>query len=154
MARDMIAAMKQLGFDRFHLAGHDRGGRVAYRMAQDHPSHVMRLAVLDVVPGMVAWEDPTHAHAICEEYRAAASLDREHDRADRASGRRIACPVLVLWSTKGALDKWYEDEGGPIGVWDAWANGVRGHGLDAGHFFPEEMPDATAEALMKFFGEA
>jgi haloacetate dehalogenase len=216
LALDMVAVMRQLGFARFCVAGHDRGGRVAYRMALDHPANVERVAALDVVPGIDAWDradakfalafwpwsllaqpeplpervltacaqaivkdaleqwdtpasafpahvrlayehalqDPQHAHAICEEYRAAATIDREHDRADRAAGRRITCPLLVLWSAKGALENWYRNEGGPLGIWKGWANDVQGHGLDAGHFFPEEHPEATADALMRFFRES
>ena len=213
MARDLIDVMQQLGFPRFSIAGHDRGGRVAYRMALDHPDRVERLAVLDIVPTETVWEkadsrfalsfwpwsvlaqpeplpeliltasaeaivdnalnnwgspaesfshevraefiaclkDPEHAHAICEEYRAAATIDREHDRADRESGRRIKCPVLVLWSSQGALSTWYLDEGGPLALWKQWANDVRGTALDAGHFFPEEIPEQTAGALRSFF---
>jgi len=213
MARDMVSVMERLGFSRFAVAGHDRGGRVAYRMALDHPARVARLAVLDVVPTEAAWaradarfalgfwpwsllaqpeplaeriltaaadaivdhalgewgsaggvfppdvraayvealRDPPHAHAICEEYRAAATLDREHDAADRAAGRRIACPVLTLWSAGGPLDTWYADEGGPLALWRAWADDVRGRAVDGGHFFPEASPQQTAEALNRFF---
>src|SRR5215208_6082651 len=166
MARDMLTVMERLGFPRFSVAGHDRGGRVAYRLALDYPDRVERLAVLDIVPTESVWEradarfalaywpwsllaqpeplperilaavpdavvddalggwdsspsafppevraayvealqDPGHAHAICEEYRAAATIDREHDKADRARGRRIVCPILVLWSAQGVLD--------------------------------------------------
>ena len=213
MAQDMVSVMERLGFSRFAVAGHDRGGRVAYRMALDHPARVARLAVLDVVPTEAAWaradarfalgfwpwsllaqpeplaeriltaaadaivdhalgewgsaggvfppdvraayvealRDPPHAHAICEEYRAAATLDREHDATDRAAGRRIACPVLTLWSAGGPLDTWYADEGGPLALWRAWADDVRGRAVDGGHFFPEASPQQTAEALNRFF---
>ena len=206
--------MQRLGFPRFSVAGHDRGGRVAYRMVLDHPDRVERLAALDVLPAETAWEradarlvlafwpwsllaqpeplpervltmvpeavvddalgswgspstvfspdvreayvealrDSDHAHAICEEYRAAASIDREHDKADRASERRIACPLLALWSAEGALGTWYVEEGGPIALWQEWGDDVRGHALDAGHFFPEEDPEQTADALNRFFG--
>jgi len=60
---------------------------------------------------------PGHAHAVCEEYRAAATIDRQHDRADLASGHRIACPILALWSAPGPLGTWYTQEGGPIAIW-------------------------------------
>jgi len=205
--------MDELGFARFFLTGHDRGGRVAYRLALDHPECVERVAVLDVLPIAEAWEradkmfaigywpwsllaqpaplpekllsvapeavidhalgswgssanvfssevreayieplrDPVRAHAICEEYRAAATIDHEHDREDRAAGRRIACPVLALWSARGPLNNWYIDAGGPLAVWRAWANDVRGKALDGGHFFPEEIPQRTAEELIEFF---
>jgi haloacetate dehalogenase len=98
-----------------------------------------------------ALRDPARVHAICEEYRAAATLDREHDVQDRRAGRRIACPVLVLWSGRGPLDIWYAQAGGPLGLWRSWARDVRGRSLDAGHFFPEEIPERTAEELIGFF---
>ncbi len=212
MARDMVGVMDQLGFARFAVAGHDRGGRVAYRLALDHPERIERLAVLDVLPTETVWAraddrfglafwpwvllaqpeplpetilianaavivanalsqwgspagvfpaevraayiaaltDEQHAHAICEEYRAAAEIDREHDKADSESGHRIECPVLALWSGQGALATWYLAEGGPLALWKAWADDVRGQAIDAGHFFPEEMPAQTVELLHKF----
>jgi haloacetate dehalogenase len=212
MARDMLAVMKQLGFESFSIAGHDRGGRVAYRLALDHPGRVTRIALLDIVPTASAWQradarfaqaywpwilfaqpeplperilaavpdaivddalntwgsspetfpteirsayvdslrDPAHVHAICEEYRAAATIDREHDENDRARGQKIGCPLLVLWSA-GALDTWYADEGGPLELWREYAADVRGHRMDGGHFFPEESPDSTCDALRQFF---
>ncbi len=216
LARDMVAAMERLGFPRFAVCGHDRGGRVAHRLALDHPDRVERLAVLDIVPTAEAWgradarfalafwpwsllaqpaplperllaaapeavvdaalggwgspmsafgpevraayaealRDPARAHAICEEYRAAATLDRGHEEADRRSGRRVACPVLALWSGPGPLGSWYAEAGGPLALWRAWADDVRGRPLDAGHFFPEELPEETAAALGRFFAAA
>lgn len=216
MAQDMVAVMEKLGFRRFSVAGHDRGGRVAYRLALDHPARVERLAVLDILTTADVWEradarlttgfwpwsllaqppplperliaaapdavvddalggwgspaqvfspavraayvealsDPGHVHAICEEYRAAATLDHVHDCADRAAGRRLACPVLALWSGRGALNSWYAEAGGPLGLWRAWADDVRGAPLDAGHFFPEEIPERTADELRGFFAAA
>ncbi len=216
MANDMVSVMAALGFPRFSLAGHDRGGRVAYRLALDHPQCVVRLAVLDILTTADVWEradsrvatafwpwsllaqpaplperlitaapdaviddalggwgsparafgdevrtayvdalrDPAHVHAICEEYRAAATIDREHDAADRHAGRRIACPVLALWSGRGPLNSWYAEAGGPLALWRAWADDVRGTPLDGGHFFPEEMPEQTAAELDKFFAAA
>ena len=213
MGRDMVIVMERLGFPRFFVVGHDRGGRVAYRLALDHPRRVDRLAVLDVLPTETVWgradarfalaywpwsllaqpepfpervlaaaadalvddalggwgspsavfpsevraayvdalRDRDHAHAICEEYRAAAAVDREHDEADRTAGRRIVCPVLVLWSGKGPLQTWYVDAGGPLGLWRGWSAHLEGYPLDAGHFFPEEIPVQTAEALHRFF---
>jgi haloacetate dehalogenase len=212
MANDMVFVMGKLGFSRFSVAGHDRGGRVAYRLALDHPQRVERLAVLDILPIADAWEladkklatgywpwsllaqpeplperlisaapdavvdnalgswgtaadafspsvraayidalrDPVRVHAICEEYRAAATLDHEHDVADRQTGRRIACSTLVLWSGRGPLNSWSAKEGGPLALWRAWANDVRGEALDGGHFFPEELPQRTAELLSGF----
>lgn len=213
LARDMVQMMGELGFGRFALAGHDRGGRVAYRLALDHPQCVQRLAVLDIVPTSAAWDradaafalgywpwsllaqpeplperligaapdavvdaalggwgssaaafdarirahyidalrEAKHVHAICEEYRAAATLDREHDAADRRSGRRISCPVLALWSSAGPLAGWYAAEGGPSALWRAWCDDVAGRPIDGGHFFPEANPGETAEALTEFF---
>jgi haloacetate dehalogenase len=211
MARDMVAVMAQLGFPRFGVAGHDRGGRVAYRLALDSPERVERLAVLDIAPtetvwsradarlttdfwpwsllaqpaplpehlleaapqaviddAVSAWGSPTEAfppevrtayaealtppntHAICEEYRAAVTIDREHDRADLDAGRRIACPLLALWGA-GSLDTWYADVGGPLGVWRQWADDVQGRKINGGHFFPEEHPGETADELRRFF---
>jgi haloacetate dehalogenase len=100
---------------------------------------------------VAALRDPAHAHAIAEEYRAAATIDREHDRADRRDGRRIACPLLVLWSRTGPLATWYEADGGPLALWREWADDLRGEGVDGGHFFPEQRPDETAAALRAFF---
>lgn len=157
MAQDMVVVMERLGFPRFSVAGHDRGGRVAYRMALDHPSCVDRLAVLAVFSPEVraayvqALRDPAHAHAICEEYRAAATLDPEHDKADRTAGRRIASPLLALWSAQGPLGTWYAEAAGPIALWRAWSDDVRGHPLNAGHFFPEKAPEETADTLNRFF---
>jgi len=89
--------------------------------------------------------DAATVHAICEEYRASATLDREHDEADRGT-RRIACPTLVLWSDTGPLATWYE----PLDVWKTWASDVDGGPISAGHFIPEEAPDETAGRLMDF----
>jgi haloacetate dehalogenase len=89
--------------------------------------------------------DPATVHAICEEYRASSTLDREHDEADRGT-RRIACPTLVLWSDTGPLATWYE----PLDVWKGWASDVDGGPISAGHFIPEEAPDETARRLLDF----
>jgi haloacetate dehalogenase len=213
MALDLVYVMQHLGFERFSVAGHDRGGRVAYRMALDCPENVERLAVLDIVPTDAAWQradamfalgfwpwtllaqpeplperlllttsdafiadaaatwgtspevfppavreayvtalrDPAHAHAICEEYRAAATIDREHDVADRAAGNRIKAPLLALWSANGPLASWYEAEGGPLALWREVADDVQGRAVEGGHFFPEERPEETAAALAGFF---
>jgi len=213
MAEDMVQLMKKLGHDRFMVAGHDRGGRVAYRMALDHPSIVRKLAVLDIIPTADAWDradarfalsfwpwsllaqpaplpedmigaaadtviqralsgwgspssifpqavratyaamlkDRQHLHAICEEYRAAATLDRDHDIADRDAGKTIACPVLTLWSRSGGLANWYPEEGGPLAIWRRWCENVQGHAVAGGHFFPEEFQSQTAQELAGFF---
>jgi haloacetate dehalogenase len=212
MAADMIGVMRKLGFERFAIVGHDRGGRVAYRAALDHPQHVDRLAIFDIIPGSEAlaradarlafgfwpWSllaqpptlperliiaapdavvddaltnwgsmptsfpaqiraayidalrDEATVHAICEEYRAAMTLDRTHDEADAAARRRITCPTLVLWAEQGALDVWYDDAGGPLAIWRRWAVDVGGHAIRGGHFFPEENPAETISELWKF----
>jgi haloacetate dehalogenase len=97
-----------------------------------------------------ALRDPATAHAICEEYRAAATLDYEADRRDRAAGRQIDAPTLVLWAAAGPLDSWYQDAGGPLGIWRQWADDVEGEPLPGGHFFPEENPRGTVAALGSF----
>jgi haloacetate dehalogenase len=212
MSATVVAAMRALGHSRFAVVGHDRGGRVAYRMALDHADVVTKLAVLDVIPTLEVWDradsrlalafwpfsllaqpaplperliaaapdavvdnalsewgslpttfpaavrsayidalrDPAQIHAICMEYRAAASVDREHDSADREALRRIECPLLALFSAHGGLAHWYEDAGGPLGIWRRWATDVRGGSVDAGHFFPEEQPRLTAALLTEF----
>jgi haloacetate dehalogenase len=212
MAGDMVALMQRLGFERFSVVGHDRGGRVAYRLALDHATRVERLAVLDVIPtgealdradarlALAYWpwsllaqpeplpeqliaagpevfvdaaldgwgsdpeafpdvirslyidalRDPATAHAICEEYRAAATLDYAADRRDRVAGRQVEAPTLVLWAAPGPLDSWYQDAGGPLGIWRAWAPDAVGQSLPGGHFFPEANPEGTLGALRAF----
>ena len=98
-----------------------------------------------------ALRDRSHAHAICEEYRAAATLDRTHDDRDQTEGNRIDRPLLVLWSGHGALSTWYADTGGPLALWRDWAGEVQGRRRDAGYFFPEESPEETAGELERFF---
>ncbi|WP_112239056.1 alpha/beta fold hydrolase [Kribbella monticola] len=92
------------------------------------------------------FRDPATVHAICEEYRAAATLDHEHDRLDRADGRRITCPVLALWDPGGAVAQWYD----PLEIWREWATDLSGGAVGTGHFFAEEAPDATLERLLAF----
>jgi haloacetate dehalogenase len=213
MAGDMVRMMKTQGFPSFGLAGHDRGARVAYRLALDSPECVERLALLDIIPtdeafaradarlamafwpwwllaqpeplperligaapdalvdhALAAWgsraescadvrdayvaalRNPASVHAICEEYRAASTLDRARDAADRDAGRRITAPTLVLWSAGGALDTLNGEEGS-LGIWRRWASHVRGRSLAGGHFFPEENPVETAAELRAFFLE-
>jgi haloacetate dehalogenase len=86
---------------------------------------------------------PAHVHAICEQYRAAATLDYQHDREDHGQ-RRIQCPTLVLWSEAGPVGSWYQ----PLEIWESWAEEVRGAAVPAGHFLPEEAPDETLRHLM------
>jgi haloacetate dehalogenase len=90
-------------------------------------------------PGMV--------HASCEDYRAAASIDLEHDRADRDAGRRVRCPLLALWGAKGVVERCFE----PLDEWRRVADHVTGRPLPAGHYLPEEVPDLVVEELERFF---
>ena len=207
MAAELVGAMDKLGFPTFTLIGHDRGGRVSYRLALDHPKAVERLAVFDVIPILEAWNrsdarfartywpwillsqqqplpesyllgapeavfhnpfgqgsfgrevldeyvttyrDPARVHGICEEYRAAATIDVEHDRADMEAGKRIECLMLHLWAEGGPLDSFYGKDGGPLGIWRQWAPHAYGQAMKGGHFFPEENPDETALIVKQF----
>jgi haloacetate dehalogenase len=207
MARDAIALMAEFGFDRFAVAGHDRGGRVAYRLALDHPAAVTRVSILDIIPtgevwaradrrfamgywhwpflaqphpipetligadpeyfffqaqfrgGITAFDEeavteyrraarrPDVIHGMCEDYRAGAGYDRELDMADKEAGKKIACPVQVLWGARGALAAWYDT----LAIWREWADDVQGQAVDCGHFIPEEKPAETLALLRDFF---
>jgi haloacetate dehalogenase len=207
MARTQVEVMNKLGFSRFSVAGHDRGGRVGYRMALDFPDVVRGLAVLDIIPTLDSFEsggrefglgyyhwfflaqpeplpekligadpdwfwhwhtdrgarraftpdavqdylecfrNPDTIRAICEDYRAAAGIDCDIDRADRDAGRRIQCPLLALWGAQAQLEQWYDT----LAVWRQWADDVRGYSLPCGHYIPEELPAETEAALGEFF---
>ena len=212
LAQDLVETMEALGFDRFAVAGHDRGGRVAYRMALDHPERVERLTVLDVVPTSEVWrradaafargywhwaflaqpaplperlisgdpqvffdahvragmglggvdgrypaevvdayrralDDPAAVEQMCEDYRAGASVDVLDDETDHRAGRRITCPVQVLWAANGALPRFYGDV---LGVWRSWARDVSGTAIDASHFIAEDQPERTASEILAF----
>ena len=212
MAQDLADLMTQLGHARFGLVGHDRGGRVAHRLALDHAPRVTRLAVIDIAPTLDMYAatdmafasayyhwfhliqpaplpermiggDPTFClhwalggwgangtsyiepealadyercfctpeaiHAACEDYRASAGIDLEHDRASRAAGAKIACDTLVLWGERGVVHKLFA----PLELWRAQCAGnVSGEVMPAGHFIPEELPQDTAAQLLRFFG--
>jgi haloacetate dehalogenase len=101
-----------------------------------------------------AWDDlwsalrnPATVRAMVEDYRAGLTIDREHDEADRAAGRRVACPTLVLWSTRDDMEELYGD---PLSVWRDWADDVRGVPIESGHHMAEEAPEAFASALRDF----
>jgi haloacetate dehalogenase len=203
MATLLVAMMSDLGFERFAVAGHDRGGRCAYRIALDFPERIDRLAVLDIVPtaemwrradkefGLVDWHwfflaqpeplperliaaapddfyfrgdrarfdpealadylaavrDPTVIHAMCQDYRAGATIDHELDEADLAAGRRIQCPLLVLWAGRDELGRWFD----VLATWRRWADDVRGRAMDCGHYLAEERPDEAADEMRAFF---
>lgn len=211
MANDQVGLMKQLGFGRFAVMAHDRGARVAYRMALDHPECVDRLVTLDIAPTLAMYEktnmefamayyhwfflirpapfpetlingspdaylkyhmgsrsaglapftaeayaeylrcirDPATVHGICEEYRASAGIDLDHERADIAAGRKIECDVLALWGADGAVGKCFD----PLAEWQQIARNVRGKALACGHYMPEEAPaELLAEALPFLIG--
>jgi haloacetate dehalogenase len=92
------------------------------------------------------FSDPASIHATCEDYRAGASIDLEHHAAD--NGRKIACPVLILWGEKGLVG--YKQD--PLAIWSEYAQNVCGHSVPNGHFLPEESPRETLAALLEFFG--
>jgi haloacetate dehalogenase len=207
MAKELVEVMDKLGFPTFTLIGHDRGGRVSYRLALDHPRRVERLAVFDVIPILEAWNrsdarfaqtywpwillsqkqplpenyllgapeavfhnpfgegsfgkeildeylvtfrDPARVHGICEEYRAAATIDVEHDLADKQASKKIECLMLHLWAEGGPLDTFYAKEGGPLEIWRQWAPEVCGQAIKGGHFFPEENPEQTAVLIKQY----
>ncbi len=210
MAKDMVDVMAELGHAQFFLCGHDRGGRVAHRLAVDHAQRVRNLCVIDIAPTLDMYNatDMTFArfyyhwfhliqpaplpetmigansrmylhtklagwggsmdyiepealaeyercfgraesiHAACEDYRASAGIDLEHDRESRQRGDKIACDMLALWGQRGLIEKMFK----PIDLWQAQCAGrVTGHSVAAGHFIPEELHRETAAALQTFF---
>lgn len=208
MANDQVRLMQHLGFDSFYLAGHDRGGRVAHRLALDHPKSLKKMVVMDIAPTYTmytttdmefakayyhwffliqphdipermigadpfyflnqkfgqwgrdntaftkeAFEEylrcltPETIHASCEDYRASATIDLEHDQLDMDNGNRILCPLLCLWGEKGFVGKKYN----VVAEWKKWADNVSGFSLPCGHYLPEEAPAETLDALVNFF---
>ena len=206
MALDMIQLMRKLGYKKFFVSGHDRGGRVAHRMARDHRKNVIAISVLDICPTLDMYEktnmnfatsyfhwyfliqpkwlpekmiksDPRkwmkscldkwtgknkfgkveedylksfkqmkRIHATCEDYRASASIDLEHDRKDRE--KKLNIPIQVLWGKKGVIGKQFK----PLTIWQKYTNKkVFGIGINSGHFIPEENPKETIKQLKKFF---
>jgi haloacetate dehalogenase len=209
MALDALTLMRGFGFEEFFVCGHDRGGRVAHRLALDHPQAVRKLAVLDISPTLTMYErttmdfarayyhwffliqpaplpetligaapsfylrtklggwgseglapfaaralaeyercfeDKDAIHAMCEDYRAAATIDLDHDRAD--SARRIDCRTHVLWGERGVVHRLFA----PLEDWQAkCAHEVTGRALPTGHYIPEEAPDLLAAELEAFF---
>lgn len=211
MARDMTGLMSALGIDRFFLCGHDRGGRVAHRLAVDHPERVEKLCVIDIAPTldmynatdmafarayyhwfhliqptplperMIAGDTrlylhtklggwgakgmghiepaalaeyercfsrPEAIHSACEDYRASAGIDLEHDRESRSRGETVACDLHAIWGQNGLVGKLFK----PLELWQAQCAGrVTGEAVPAGHFIPEELHAETAQALRTFF---
>jgi haloacetate dehalogenase len=209
MAADCVELMRGLGHERFRVAAHDRGARVAHRLAADHPQRVTALALLDIAPTLAMYEqtseafaraywhwffliqpqplpemllaskgpdyvrsmlggrhaglapfepevladyqrcaaDPATIHGFCEDYRASAGIDLEHDRADREAGRRLPMPLLVLWGQHGVVHRCFK----VLDEWRRVADDVRGEALDCGHYLAEELPDTVSDRLLGFF---
>jgi len=209
MAADMHALMQSFGFDRYFVCGHDRGGRVAHRLALDQPQAVKRLMLLDISPTLTMYErttrefaqayyhwffliqpaplperligadprfylnwkigawgspgagvfdrralaeyercfnDPAAIHAMCEDYRAAASIDLEHDRADLA--HRIDCPVHALWGERGVVNRLFT----PVTDWQERTRAtVTGRTTPGGHYIAEENPELLVDEMAAFF---
>ncbi len=212
MAADIVGVLDQLNIPQAHVCGHDRGARVAHRLALDHPQRVNKLCLIDIAPTldmydrtdmafarsyyhwfhliqptplpekMIAgcWREYLHAKlggwggsgagfiepqalaeyerifqksdtltAMCEDYRASAGIDLEHDRASRAGGEKIACDTLILWGERGVVHRLFK----PLQLWQAQCSAsVTGYALPSGHFIPEELPQPTVDALRRFFG--
>lgn len=206
MARDQVALMRELGFARFTVVGHDRGGRVAHRMALDHPDAVTALAMLDIVPTLHMFENVDRAMATAyfhwfflarddgmpealinadretwlrsrftgrrhdgdrlpdaydeylrcfdldtvfasgADYRAAATIDLEHDRSDRDAGRAVDCPVLALWGAHSYVGRNFD----VLATWTPYAPSITGAAINADHYLAEEAPEQTAAALREF----
>ncbi|ABR90713.1 hydrolase [Janthinobacterium sp. Marseille] len=211
MGEDQIALMQQLGFEQFLLMAHDRGGRVAYRMALDHPEVIRKLVILDVAPTLAMYEkanrafatayyhwffltrpapfpetlinshpdvylqhtiagrsagmkpftpeayaeylrclrDPATIHGICEDYRASAGIDLEHERTDLAAGNKIQAPMLALWGKHGVIEQCFQ----PLAEWQHLAANVRGHALDCGHYIPEDEPQLLLDEVLPFLAD-
>jgi haloacetate dehalogenase len=210
MAQDQVDVMAHLGFKEFCVAGHDRGGRTAHRMALDHPDKVKKFASFDILPthhvltnisrgwalGSFHWffmaqpydipekliegkEDyyilqkltkmgigkggfsketlaeyarvctPENIHAVCEDYRAGATIDYEMDSKDLEAGRAISCPLLVIVGGRSHTSKFYSYEE----AWRRYAtNLIRCVALPCGHYPAEQAPDETYAELLGFFG--
>ena len=210
MARDLAELMSALGHERFAVLAHDRGARVAHRLALDYAPRVSRLAVLDIVPTIEHFErtdmafalwyyhcfcfaqphpcpeelinaapatwfhahtsrepkppgffhaealkdylaaahDPGMIAGMCEDYRAAATIDLEHDRISRAEGRRVECPMTVLWGAKGKIGGWYD----PVALWREYCAGeLTGRAVESGHYLAEEAPGEVLGVVEPFF---
>ena len=206
MARDGVELMQALGFTQFSILAHDRGARVAHRLALDHPATVQRMVLLDIAPTLAMYSQtneafaraywhwfflirpaplpetlieadpeaylrsvmgsrsaglkpftdeafaeylrclslPGSARGICEDYRASADIDLEHDRADLEAGHHLSLPLLVLWGAEGTVGRCFD----PLREWQQVATDVRGKPLPAGHYLAEEVPELLlAEAL-------
>jgi len=208
MARDNVELMKALGFTRFSILAHDRGARVAHRLALDHPAAVQRMVLLDIAPTLAMYSQtdeafaraywhwfflirpaplpetlidadpegylrsvmgsrsaglkpftddafaeylrclsqPGSARGICEDYRASAGIDLEHDRADLAANHHLSLPLLALWGAEGTVGRCFD----PLREWQQVATDVRGKSLPAGHYLAEEVPELLLTEVLPF----
>jgi len=199
MAMDQVELMKHFGFDRFAVVGHDRGGRVAHRLALDHPQAVTRMAVLDIVPTQYlyahvtrefveayfhwflyirpepypedilnrdvqqgnfsrgagpelseeyarVYRNPANIHGMCEDYRASAGIDIQYDDADIKAGKKVTCPLHVLWASDGAMGRMYD----VLGIWKDHGTKVTGSALTGGHNLQEANPAGVLGQLLPF----
>lgn len=210
MAEDVTEVMRALGHHSFVVVGHDRGARVAYRLALDHPAVVKALVPLDILPTSEVWSamraegairsyhwaflaqpkpmpetliaaahthyldhtlaswtryrsldcfspyalshyrtslaSPARIHAVCEDYRAGATVDRRLDEEDMAAGRRIECPTFIVWGS----DYIGKGSAAPLDIWRRWCVQVHGEEITSGHFLAEENPAALLAALLPF----
>lgn len=211
MAQDQLELMSQLGFKQFSVVAHDRGARVAHRLAVDHPDSIERMILLDIAPTLAMYEQtnqqfaraywhwfflirpapfperliesdpesylrlvmgarsagmapfaetalaeylrclslPGAATGICEDYRASAGIDLQHDQADIDVGRKVACPLLVLWGAEGVVGRCFD----PLLEWRKVATDVNGEALPCGHYIPEEEPEMLFERVTSFLRE-
>ena len=209
MAQDALAVMQHHGFDHFQVLAHDRGARVAHRLAADHPGAVQRLMLLDIAPTLAMYDQtsdafaraywhwffliqppplpealidsdpvrylhsvmgkrhaglqafapqalreyercaqiPGSAESICEDYRASASIDLMHDRADVAAGLRLVQPLRVLWGEHGAVGQCFD----VMRLWRERALDVSGQCLPCGHYIAEEAPQLLLAQALNFF---
>lgn len=197
MALDNVEVMKHFGFDSFSVVGQDRGGRVAHRMALDHPDKVTRIAILDVIPTHYHYTnvnlafvqayyhwfsylraapvpenelkatndaaaeratidvqkeysrircDMANIHGMCEDYRAGASIDLEHDKIDIENKNRIRCPLLAIWAERGAIGRIYD----VVEAWNGYAENVVGKNMPGGHNLQEDIPAEIVAELLPF----
>jgi haloacetate dehalogenase len=210
MAATLAETMAELDISTFAVVGHDRGARVAYRLALDHPERISAIAVLDVIPildmadrmtyeaarqmghwfwlaqsstipeALIGRDPDLYVRHIIEQWNGSQVIEREavdeyircmrklevrrtmgaeyradqldlaHDRADRIAGRRIVCPLLVVWAQGGLVEQF----GDPVAIWRKWADDVDGRALTAGHFLMEESPQELTALLVPFLAQA
>ena len=209
MASDLINFMELLGFDKFYILGHDRGARIAHRLALNYSKNVIKMILLDIIPtiehfertdmefamGYYHWfwlaqrspvpesvinkapeewffahtsrekkdkdffhpmalsdyleciKNPETINAICEDYRAAATIDMIDDKKSRDDNIKINVPLLILWGNKGKLEQWYQT----LSIWKKYCSKeVKGNAINSGHYLAEENPDEVIESVKNF----